>query len=194
MPPDETPVRGAAAGRVAMVVALSCCAIELHELAHLAAYAAFGIPARLGFQRVDPLVPVHGPVRAVALLAGPAASLAAAAILLAVARRRGGFGWATAAFTNASLRLFPLAMDLSRALRGAPPFSDEAEAALALSAGRGARVAMVPAWLVACALLTVAAGRAYRFGSRPVLKCAAIYLLSLAVGILAVVIDDLRRG
>ena len=53
-----------------------------------------------------------------AKLAGPLASLLAGAICLAIARRRPGFGWATAAFTNASLRLLPLAFDLARALRG----------------------------------------------------------------------------
>jgi len=74
---------------------------------------------------------------------GPLVTLLLSAVLVAVARRHRTFVWATAAFTQASLRLFPLAFDLVRAARGAAPFSDEGELALAVSTPIPVRVALV---------------------------------------------------
>jgi hypothetical protein len=77
-------------------------------------------------------------------------------LLVAVARRHRTFAWATAAFTQASLRLFPLAFDLVRAVRGTAPFSDEGELALSVSTAAPVRV------VVACAVfgtLTALAAR-----------------------------------
>jgi hypothetical protein len=118
-------------------------------------------------------------------------SLVAAAGCLLAARRRPGFAWATAAFTNASLRLFPLAMDVARALRLAPPFSDEGVVARAVSATVAGRLGLLALPIVASLLLTVLAARAYRFGARAGLKALAVYLLSLLVGIGVVIVDEL---
>ena len=103
----------------------------------------------------------------------------------------GTFVWATAAFTQASLRLFPLGFDLVRAIRGAVPFSDEGELARAVSGAVPIRVALV---LVCCAVfgtLSVLAARTFPFRRRRWLGVAAVYLGSLAVGIGAVLADEL---
>jgi hypothetical protein len=109
------------------VAALSAGAIVLRELGHRAILFLTGTPARVGFQRADPMVPVSRPLWLWGKAGGPVLTLVLALVLLIIARRRGSFSWATAAFTSASLRLFPLTMDLSRAFRGAPPFSDVGE-------------------------------------------------------------------
>ncbi len=179
------------ARRAGVVVLMALIAIELHELGHLAAYAIAGYPARMSFQRVDPLVDVPHSVYLWAMAAGPAASLAAAAILLAVARRRKGFAWVSAAFASASIRLFPCTMDLVRAIRGAWPFSDEGVVALGLAPSRPGRVALVLPALLASAWLTARAAREYRFEGRAALKSAVIYGLMLAVGMGMVLLDDL---
>jgi hypothetical protein len=44
--------------RAALVVVLSGVAIEVHELGHRAVFWLTGTPVRMGFQRVDPTVPV----------------------------------------------------------------------------------------------------------------------------------------
>ena len=180
--------------RAAIIVLLTALSIELHELAHFAAYELAGDPARLGLQRVDPLVPVPLGVHVVAKLAGPLMSLIAATALVIAARRRGGFVWATAAFTNATIRLLPLVLDVIAALRGAKPFSDEGVVALEASTSGAVRAVLLAVALVPSIVLTVAAVRAYGFERRGALKAIAIYALSLAVGILAVIGDDLMRA
>ena len=177
--------------RAGVVVLMALGAIELHEMGHLAAYAIAGYPARMSFQRVDPLVDVPHSVHVWAMAAGPAASMAAAAILLGVARRRKGFAWVSAAFASASIRLFPCLMDLVRAIRGAWPFSDEGVVALALAPSRPGRVALVLVPLLASAWLTARAAREYRFESRAAAKSAMIHALMLAVGLGMVLLDDL---
>ena len=176
--------------RAAAVVVLSALAIEVHELGHRAVFWLTGTPARMGFQRVDPTVPVSHALWLWGKAGGPLVTLVLAGVLVAVARRHRTFGWATAAFTQASLRLFPLAFDLVRALRGTAPFSDEGELAFAVTPAGPVRVALV---LLACAAfgtLTVLAARAFPFRRRW-LGVAVIYLGSLAVGIGAVLADDL---
>jgi hypothetical protein len=112
-------------------------------------------------------------------------------VLLVIARRHGSFVWATAAFTNASLRLFPLTMDLGRAFRGAPPFSDEGELMSTLTPSITGRVSgLLAVWLVFGALSFLPA-RTFPFGRRPWLGVAAVYLGSLTVGIGAAVADEL---
>ena len=44
--------------RAGVVVLLSAVALELHELGHRAVFWLTGTPARMGFQRVAPTVPV----------------------------------------------------------------------------------------------------------------------------------------
>lgn len=177
--------------RAGVVVLLSAAAIELHELGHRAVFLLTGTPARMGFQRVDPTVPVSQTVWLWGKAGGPLVTLSLSVAFVAVARRRGTFAWATAAFTQASLRLFPLTLDVSRALKGAAPFSDEGEIALAINSAVPVRVALVLlAWAVFGALSFLAA-RAFPFGRRRWLQVAAVYLGSLAVGIGAALADEL---
>jgi hypothetical protein len=177
--------------RVTLVVLLSAVAIEMHELGHRAVFWLSGTPARMGFQRVDPTVPVSESLRLWGKAGGPLVTLVAALVLLALARRHPSFGWAAAAFTQASLRLFPLTMDLARALRGARPFSDEGELALALTRVSAGRFSLLLAiWLVFGALSLLTA-RTFPFGRRRWLGVAAVYVGSLAVGIGAALTDEL---
>lgn len=179
------------ARRVAIVALLSAAAIEVHELGHRAVFWLTGTPARMGFQRVDPTVPVSEALRLWGKAGGPLVTLVLAFVLVAIATRRRSLGWATAAFTQASLRLLPLTFDLVRALRGGPPFSDEGVLALGLTAAPAGRVAVVlAAWLVFGAL-SVLAARTFPFRRHRWLGVGAVYLGSLVVGIAAVVADDL---
>jgi hypothetical protein len=75
--------------------------------------------------------------------------------------------------------------------RGAPPFSDEGDVALALTNSPAGRAGLISLAIALCMVLTVLAARQYRFVKRPVLKSLAIYLLSLTVGIGVVIIDEL---
>ncbi len=177
--------------RTGTIALMAWVAIELHELAHLLAYSVAGYPARMSFQRVDPTVAVPDPARLWAKLAGPVASLVAAAVLLAIARRRRGFAWVTAAFACASIRLLPCAMDLVRAFRGARPFSDEGDVALALTTSGPGRAGLVLLAFLAALWLTFRTAREYRFQGRAALKTLAVYALTLGVGIVAVLLDDL---
>jgi hypothetical protein len=100
----------------------------------------------------------------------------------------------TASFTNATLRLFPLTMDLLRAAKGRPPFSDEGEVALALLGGAtGGRLAALSAVLAVSLLLAVLAGREYHFRGRAFFKNVAVYVFSLGIGIAVVIVDELTR-
>ena len=189
--PAERPSAVSTLRRAGVVVLLSAVAIELHELGHRAVFFLAGTPARMGFQRVDPTVPVSQTLRLWGKAGGPLVTLALAVAVVAVARRRRTFAWATAAFTQASLRLFPLTFDVSRALRGAAPFSDEGELALAISGAIPVRVTLVLlAWAV-FGTLSLAAARTFPFRRRRWLGVAAVYLGSLAVGIGAALADEL---
>ncbi|MGZ6162938.1 MAG: hypothetical protein ACXWLS_06390 [Myxococcaceae bacterium] len=178
--------------RAALVLLLSAAAIELHELGHRCVFWLTGTPARMGFQRVDPTVPVSEAVRLWGKAGGPLLTLVLAVVFLAMARRRPSFGWSTAAFTQASLRLLPLSFDLLRAIHGTRPFSDEGDLALAVSSSPSIRTALVlAAWLLFGGLSFVAA-RTYPVVRRkrwPVVL--AVYLGSLVVGIAAVLGDEL---
>lgn len=176
--------------RALAVAGLSAAAIVLHELGHRAVFFLTGTPARMGFQRVDPTVPVSHSLWLWGKAGGPVLTLVLAVVLLAISRRRDSFAWATAAFTNASLRLFPLTMDLVRAIRGAPPFSDEGELVSALTPSIGGRVSvLLVVWLV-FGILSLLAARTFPFRHRW-LGVSAVYLGSLAVGIGAAVADEL---
>ena len=177
--------------RAGTVAILSAAAIELHELGHRAVFLVTGTPARMGFQRVDPMVPVSVSTWLWGKAGGPLVTLALSVVLVSIARRRGSFAWATAAFTQASLRLFPLTLDLVRAFRGAPPFSDEGELIRALTGAVPARVVLVlAAWLV-FGTLSFLAARTFPFRRLRWPGVAAVYVGSLAVGIGAAVADEL---
>jgi len=177
--------------RAGIVIVLSAVAIELHELGHRAVFFLTGTPARMGFQRVDPTVPVSQALWLWGKAGGPLVTLILSVAFLAVARRRGTFAWATAAFTQATLRMLPLTFDLVRAVRGATPFSDEGELFRAVSGAVPVRVALVLMVWAVFGALSVLAARTFPFRRRRWLGVAAVYLLSLAVGIGAAVADDL---
>ncbi len=108
-------------------------------------------------------------------------TLVLAAVLLAIARRHGSFGWPPPP-PNASLRLFPLTMDLGRAFRGPAPFSDDGELVSALTPSIAARVSgLLAVWLV-FGVLSLLAARTFPSRRRRWLGVAAVYLGSLAVG------------
>lgn len=177
--------------RAGIVVVLTWVSIELHEMGHFLVYTLAGYHARMSLQRVTPIGDVPPVLDHWAKLGGPALSLVAAVIFLIVARRRPGFAWVTASFTNASLRLFPCVMDLLRAVKGAHPFSDEGEVALALTSSSMGRTSLI-LFAIALALgLTYLAGREYHFKKRAFFKCLVIYSLSLAVGISVVLLDEI---
>ena len=179
------------AQRVGIIVLLSLVSIPLHELGHYTVYKLANIPVHITLQSVRPIAPISGPVAVLGLAGGPAFSLAAALVCLLIARHRPGFFWATAAFTNATLRLFPCAMDLLRALQGATPFSDEGDIAVALTHSSTARSFIILGFFAVAAVLTVLAAHQYRFQKYGTLKVLGIYLLSLAVGIGVLVVDQL---
>jgi hypothetical protein len=177
--------------QVTWVVALSAAAIEAHELGHRTVFWLTGTPARMGFQRVDPTVPVSEALRLWGKLGGPLVSLGLAIGFLLLLRDRRLFVLATAAFTNASLRVLPCSIDLLRAVRGGRPFSDEGDLALGLATGPAGRVALVGLWWLPFVVLTVLAARALPFQRHRWLKVGGVYVLSLAVGIGAVLLDEL---
>jgi hypothetical protein len=100
--------------RVGIIVLLSLVSIALHELGHYTVYKFANIPVHITLQSVRPIAPVSGPVAVLGLAAGPVFSLITAVACLLIARHRPSFLWVTAAFTNATLRLFPCALDLAR--------------------------------------------------------------------------------
>jgi hypothetical protein len=171
--------------RALLVALLTLVAIELHEAGHWLAYRALGHSVHRTLQRVIPLDAVPPAHQVAALLAGPLVSVAAAVGALVLARRRRTFAWSTASFTNASLRLFPLCMDLWRALRGAHPFSDEGEVGELL----GARMLTLELSLLVVVGLTLAAASTYR--ERRWLTAGLVYLQSLAIGVGVVLADEL---
>jgi hypothetical protein len=124
-------------------------------------------------------------------LGGPAVSFVAAIVLLFVAHYRASFAWITASITNASLRVFPCLMDLLRALLGARPFSDEGELTMMITGSEMGRVIVMALVLGMWLWLAVLVAGQYHFPTRGLAKVLAIYTLSLAVGIITVILDEL---
>ncbi len=182
---------GPVIGRAGVVALLTWLSIEIHELGHFSVYALAGHPARMSFQRVSPAKPVPESLLFWGTLGGPAVSFVAAVVLLFVARRRPSFAWVTASFTNASIRVFPCAMDLLRALKGARPFSDEGELVQTFTTSVPGRAAIMALVLGMWLGLSVLVAREYRFQTRKWPKVFAVYALSLVFGIATVILDDL---
>jgi hypothetical protein len=181
------------AQRVGIVVLFALTSIAFHELGHFIVYRLGGCPVRITLQSVRPIGYVSAPLDHLALAAGPAFSLIAAVVCLFLAWRRPSFFWVTAAFTNATLRLFPLAMDMSRVIEKAEPFSDEGNLALAITTNRAGRVTFLLVAFIIFLSLTVVVARRYNFEKHRAAKVVGIYLLSLAAGIAVVLIDELLR-
>jgi hypothetical protein len=179
--------------RFLALVLLSWLAIELHEMGHFLFYLLAGYRAQISLQQTTPLGSVPMNVEHAALLAGPAVSALAAVIFLLVARSRPGFGWAMAALTNASLRLFPLTMDLLRAIQDGHPFSDEGTVAAMVASSQIMRVCLVAVPLVLFLGLTVLAGRMFRFRHFAFWKVLGLYAATLAIGIGVVIVDELTH-
>lgn len=179
------------ARRVCIIVLLSLASVFLHELGHYTVYRVADIPVHITLQSVRPIKPVTGPVAVLGLGAGPVFSLAAALTCLLVGRHNPGFFWTTAAFTNATLRLFPCTLDLLHVIQGAMPFSDEGEFALALTHSPLARSFVILCFFAVAVILTVLAVRQYAFQDYRTLKALGIYLLSLGVGIGVLIADEL---
>ena len=74
--------------RAGVVILLSAVAIELHELGHRAVFFLIGTPARIGFQRVDPTVPVSQALWLWGKTGRPLVTLVLSVAFVAVARRR----------------------------------------------------------------------------------------------------------
>lgn len=176
---------------VCIIVLLSLVSIPLHELGHYTVYKLADIPVHVTFQSVRPLASISGPVAELGLVAGPAYSMIAAVVCLLIARRRPGFFWPTAAFTNATIRLLPCVMDLLRVSQGGTPFSDEGDFALALTHSPLARSVVILCVFAVAAVLTVLAARQYHFRKYSALKVLGIYLLSLGVGIGVLIVDGI---
>jgi len=124
---------------------------------------------------------------------GPAFSLIVGVMCLLIARRRPTFFWVTAAFTNATLRLFPLVFDVSRATQKAERFSDEGNIVLAFTANSTGRAIVLLAIFAIFLSLTVLVARRYDFPRYRTAKVIGIYLLSLAVGISLVLVDEMLK-
>jgi hypothetical protein len=188
---SENKVSPSLSRRLFIVTLLSAVSIPLHELGHYTVYEFAGVPVHMTLQSVRPITPINGAVALLGLAGGPVFSLIAALVCLLIAHRRPGFFWTTAAFTNATIRLFPCAMDLLRVFQGAPPFSDEGDFALALTRSPVARSFVILAFFSVASTLTVFAARQYRFQKYGTLKVLGIYLLSLGVGIVILIVDML---
>src|SRR5262245_616918 len=176
-----------------LLVLLTLLSIGVHELGHYVVYAAGGQAVRVTLQSVRPVGAVEPSLDLRAKAAGPAISLAVGLACLFLCRGRSSFALATAALTNSSIRLFPLVMDVLRAARGARPFSDEGEVVQALFSGAGGRVGVLAVLLGVSLLLSVLAVKEYRFRSHPMLKGLGMYLLTLAVDIAVVILDEILR-
>ena len=177
--------------RVGIIVVLTLFSIALHEFGHFIVYSLAGVPVHVSLQSVRPIGNVDASLDHWAKFAGPGLSWLAAITFLAIATRNPGFGWTTAAFTNASIRLFPCVMDFVRAVRGRAPFSDEGDVALALTKTPSGRASLILLGIAVSMILTVLAARQYRFVEKPVLKSGAVYFLSLTIGIAVVILDEL---
>ena len=102
--------------RVGIIILLTLLSIVLHEFGHFIVYRLAGVPVRVSLQSVRPTGTVNPSLDRWAKFTGPGLSWLAAFTFLVIAKRRLGFGWTTASFTNASIRLFPSVMDLFRAM------------------------------------------------------------------------------
>jgi hypothetical protein len=106
-----------------------------------------------------------------------------------------GFGqsffWVTAAFTNATLRLFPLVMDIVRAIEKTTPFSDQGDVVIAITTNPAARAILLLGIFSGFFSLAVVVARGYSFEKHRAAKSVGIYLLSLAVGIAVLLIDEM---
>ena len=178
--------------RAAVLVVLTILSIAIHESGHYVVYRTAGQPVRVTLQsvravgRVDPGLDFRGK------LAGPLLSIVVGAVCVIVARQRHGFAWPTAALTNSSIRIFPCAMDLARAVRGAKPFSDEGDIAIAITHDPAGRAAIVFIALAISLALTIFAARQYDFARHRGWKALGIYIATLAIGIAVVIVDELR--
>ena len=181
------------AQRASIVVLLTLAAIAFHELGHFIVYQLGGCPVRITLQSVRPIGNVSASLNDLALAAGPAFSLIAAVVCLLVARHRPSFFWVTAAFTNATLRLFPLTMDVLRAIKKAEPFSDEGNLAITITTSPAGRVILLLGVFAVFLVLTVVTARLYNFERHRTAKVVGIYFLSLTAGIAIVLIDELLR-
>jgi hypothetical protein len=178
--------------RIGIIIVLTLFSIALHEFGHFIVYSLAGAPVHVSLQSVRPTGNVDASLDRWAKFAGPGISWLAAITFLAIAAKNPGFAWTTtAAFTNASIRLFPCVMDFVRAVRGRPPFSDEGDVALALTKSSPGRASLILLAIAVSVVLTVLAARNYRFVEKPVLKSAGVYFLSLTVGIAVVIVDEL---
>jgi hypothetical protein len=177
--------------RLSIVVLLAIISIVLHELGHFIVYRLAGCPVRITLQSVRPIGNVSTPLNLLALAAGPAFSLIAALVCLFVGWRRQSFFWVTAAFTNATLRLFPLVMDIARAIEKTTPFSDEGDAVIAITTNPAARAILLLGIFSGFFSLAVVVARRYSFEKHRAAKSVGIYLLSLAVGIAVLLIDEI---
>jgi len=179
------------AQRLGIVVLLAIVSIVVHEFGHFIVYRLAGCPVRITLQSVRPTGHVSAPLSLLALAAGPAFSLIAAVLCLLLAWRRPSFFWVTAAFTNATLRLFPLVMDIVQAIAKTTPFSDEGDVVIAITTNPGARAVLLLGVFAVFLSLTVMVARRYRFEKHRAAKIVGIYLLSLAVGIAILLIDGM---
>ena len=177
--------------RAALLALLTFAAIAIHEIGHFLVYWGAGIPVRITLQSVHAAEPVPAALDHWALAAGPVLSVVAAAAFLLAARARPGFFWASAAFTNASLRLFPMAFDIVRALKGGRPFSDEGSIALAWTPAPLGRALLLSVPAIVYLALTALAARSYRFATRPLLRILGVYVYTVAIGICVVLVDEL---
>jgi hypothetical protein len=179
------------AQRFGIVVLIAIVSIAFHEFGHFTVYRLAGCPVRITLQSVRPIGHVNGSLNLVALAAGPAFSLIGAILCLLIGRRRPGFFWITAAFTNSTLRLVPLVIDIIQAIEKTTPFSDEGDVVLAITTNPVARAVILLSVFAVFLSLTVVVARRYRFEKHRAAKIVAIYVLSLAVGIAILFIDQM---
>jgi hypothetical protein len=179
------------AKRLGIVVLLTIVSIVFHEFGHFVVYRLADCPVRITLQSVRPTGKVSAPLNLLALAAGPAFSFIAAVLCLLIAWRRPSFFWVTAAFTNATLRLFPLVLDIVQAIEKTTPFSDEGDVVIAITTNPGARAALLLGVFAVFLSLTVVVARRYSFEKHRAAKSVGIYLLSLATGIAVLLIDEM---
>lgn len=177
--------------RLGLIFVLTLAAIVLHECGHYVVYRAAGYSARISLQSVRPVGNVNPQLDLAAKAAGPAVSLIAGLLLLAAAKRKPSFLWTTAAFTNASLRIFPGIMDFLRAIRSSKPFSDEGQVVLAFVSGAAGRASLMLCVIALFSAVSIQVARRFPFSNYRAFKVLSVYVLSVAVGIAVVIMDEL---